>query len=64
MSDFLYDPHTKQYTGEQNVLKGWYSKIRFADKSHASRLRPQLPRNRHPLYLENTDDYGHTTLEP
>ncbi len=22
MSDFFYDPHTKQYTGEQNVLKG------------------------------------------
>ncbi|MEZ5326420.1 MAG: hypothetical protein R3F19_15325 [Verrucomicrobiales bacterium] len=32
MSDFFYDPHTKHYTGGQNVLKGWCSKIRFADK--------------------------------
>ena len=31
-ADFYFDPHTKHYTGEQNVLKGWCAKIRWADK--------------------------------
>jgi hypothetical protein len=55
MSDFFYDPHTKQYTGGQNVLKGWCSKIRFADKvMHADFVHS---RQGQPLYLENTDNY-------
>jgi hypothetical protein len=32
MADFFYDPHTKHYTGGQNVLKGWCARIRWADK--------------------------------
>lgn len=32
MRDFYFDPHTKHYTGSQNLLKGWCSRIRFADK--------------------------------
>ena len=55
MSDFFYDPHTKQYTGEQNVLKGWCSKIRFADKVMQADFVHS--RHGHPLYLENTDNY-------
>jgi hypothetical protein len=55
MSDFFYDPHTKQYTGEQNVLKGWCSKIRFADKVMQADF--DHSRQGHPLYLENTDNY-------
>jgi len=30
--DFYFHPHTKHYTGMQNVLKGWCSRIRWADK--------------------------------
>jgi hypothetical protein len=30
--DFYFDPHTKHYTGMQNVLKGWCASIRWADK--------------------------------
>ena len=30
--DFYFDPHTKHYTGMQNVLKGWCANIRWADK--------------------------------
>ena len=54
-SDFYFDPHTKQYTGKQEVLKGWCSKIRFADKilnadfAHTHKGQP--------IYLENTDNY-------
>ncbi len=55
LSDFYFDPHTKHYTGKQNVLKGWCSKIRWADKImngdyvHSSSGQP--------VYLENTDNY-------
>ena len=31
-TDFYFDPHVKHYTGEQNILKGWCPKIRFADR--------------------------------
>ena len=30
--DFYYDPHSKHYTGAQNILKGWCSRLRFAEK--------------------------------
>jgi hypothetical protein len=32
-SDFYYDPHTKQYAGEANVLKGWCANRRTTDKA-------------------------------
>lgn len=57
-SDFFYDPHTKHYTGKENVLKGWCPRIRWADKVlHADFVHS---RSGQPLYLENTDNYeGH-----
>ena len=55
MSDFYFDPHTKHYTGKQNVLKGWCAKIRWADKvMHGDFVHST---GGHPLYLENTDNY-------
>ena len=55
-TDFYFDPHTKHYTGEQHVLKGWCSKIRFADKVlhsdfiHSARGEP--------IYFETTDNFA------
>lgn len=55
-TDLYFDPHTKHYTGEQNVLKGWCSKIRFADKIlnsdfiHTSAGAP--------IYFETTDNFA------
>lgn len=31
-SDFYYDPHSKHYTGAHKILKGWCSRLRFAEK--------------------------------
>lgn len=31
-TDFYYDPYVKHYTGELEILKGWCSKVRRADK--------------------------------
>jgi hypothetical protein len=54
-SDFYYDPHTKHYTGEQNVLKGWCPKIRGADKVlHSDFLHTAQGA---PLYFETTDNF-------
>jgi hypothetical protein len=39
-SDFYFDPHTKQYTGQENVLQGWCPAIRSADKADAQRFCP------------------------
>ena len=55
-TDFYFDPHVKHYTGEQNVLKGWCPKIRFADKImqsdfiHTTRGAP--------IYFETTDNFA------
>jgi hypothetical protein len=55
MSDFYFDPHTKHYTGKQNVLKGWCPKIRWADKVLQGDFVHST--SGQPLYLENTDSY-------
>ena len=54
-SDFYFDPHTKHYTGEQNVLKGWCPKIRGADKV----LHSDFLHTAHgaPIYFETTDNF-------
>lgn len=53
--DFYFDPHTKHYTGMQNVLKGWCSHIRWADKVlHSDFFHTAAGQ---PLYLECTDNY-------
>ena len=53
--DFYFDPHTKHYTGQHKVLKGWCARIRWADKVlhsdffHTARGEP--------VYLECADNY-------
>ena len=54
-SDFYFDPHTKHYTGEQNVLKGWISSIRWADKAMHSDFIHTAAGD--PLYFETTDNF-------
>ena len=54
--DFYFDPHTKHYTGEQNVLKGWCPKIRFADKvMHSDFIHTARGE---PVYFETTDNFS------
>ena len=55
-TDFYFDPHTKHYTGEQNVLKGWCPKIRFADKvMHSDFIHTAQGA---PIYFETTDNFA------
>jgi hypothetical protein len=55
-SDFYFDPHTKHYTGQQNVLKGWCPAIRFADKvMHSDFVHTAAGE---PIYFETTDNFG------
>lgn len=55
-SDFYLDPHTKQYTGEQKILKGWCGKIHFADKVlHSDFIHTAQGA---PIYLETTDNFA------
>lgn len=54
-ADFYFDPHTKHYTGEQNVLKGWCAKIRWADKVLQSDFIHTA--GGAPLYFETTDSF-------
>lgn len=54
-SDFYFDPHTKHYAGEQNVLKGWCPKIRSADKVlHSDFIHTAQGA---PIYFETTDNF-------
>ena len=55
-TDFYFDPHTKHYTGEQQVLKGWCPKIRFADKVLHSDFIHTI--RGEPLYFETTDNFA------
>ncbi len=55
-SQFYFDPHTKHYTGEQNVLEGWCPAIRWADKAlHSDFIHTLLGE---PLYFETTDNFA------
>jgi hypothetical protein len=54
-SDFYLDPHTKHYTGEKNVLKGWCSGIGRVDKvMHSDFIHSA---EGHPVYFETTDNF-------
>ena len=54
-ADFYFDPHSKHYTGEQNVLKGWCPKIRWADKVlHSDFIHTASGA---PVYFETTDNF-------
>ncbi len=54
-TDFYFDPHSKHYTGEVNILKGWCgnlgrpAKALYMDFIHSS--------NGEPLYLEHFDNF-------
>ena len=55
-SHFYLDPHTKHYTGEQNVLEGWCPAIRWADKAMHSDFIHTV--SGAPLYFETTDNFA------
>jgi hypothetical protein len=55
-TDLYFDPHFKHDTGEQNRLKGWCSKIRFADKILQSDLIHTAQGA--PIYFETTDNFA------
>jgi hypothetical protein len=53
--DFYFDPHTKHYTGQQHVLKGWCARIRWADKVlHSDFFHTAAGQ---PVYLDCADNY-------
>ena len=54
--DFYFDPHTTQYTGKKNILKGWCSKTRWAERIQNGDYAHT--RKGEPVYLENTDSYN------
>lgn len=55
-TDLYLDPHTKHYTGMQEVLKGWCPSIGHADKAmHCDFLHTARGE---PLYFEITDNYA------
>jgi hypothetical protein len=53
---FYFDPHTKHYTGDQNVLEGWCAAIRWADKAMHSDFIHTV--SGEPLYFETTDNFA------
>lgn len=52
---FYFDPHTKHYTGQENVLEGWCPAIRWADKAVHSDFIHTVAGE--PLYFETTDNF-------
>lgn len=54
-SDFYLDPHTKHYTGEKNVLKGWCPAIGRVNKVMHSDFLHNV--DGHPVYFETTDNF-------
>lgn len=55
-SQFYFDPHTQHYTGQENVLKGWCTAIRWADKALHSDFIHTVAGE--PLYFETTDNFA------
>lgn len=53
--DFYFDPHTKHYTGQQPVLKGWCAALRWADKVLHSDCFHTV--HGQPVYLDCADNY-------
>jgi len=53
--DFYYDPHSKHYTGANKLLKGWCSRLRFAEKVlHMDFIH--MPGGA-PVFLSHDDNY-------
>jgi hypothetical protein len=55
-NQFYFDPHTKHYTGQENVLEGWCPAIRWADKAMHSDFIHTV--GGEPLYFETTDNFA------
>jgi len=55
-SDFYYDPHVKQYSGAEKILKGWCPTIRSASKIINMDFIHTAP-DGHPVYVETTDNF-------
>ena len=55
-NQFYFDPHTKHYTGKENVLEGWCPAIRWADKAMHSDFIHTVAGE--PLYFETTDNFA------
>jgi hypothetical protein len=53
--DFYYDPHSKHYTGANKLLKGWCSRLRFAEKVLNMDFI-HMPGGA-PVYLSHDDNY-------
>jgi hypothetical protein len=53
--DFYFDPHTKHYTGQQPILKGWCATLRWADKVLHSDCFHTV--SGQPVYLDCADNY-------
>ena len=54
-SDFYYDPHSKHYTGAHKILKGWCSRLRFAEKVlHMDFIHTALG---FPVYIWHDDNF-------
>lgn len=54
-SDFYYDPHTKQYTGINKILKGWCGSKHKVDKAmHMDMIHTSKG---HPVYIHHCDNY-------
>ncbi len=54
-TDFYYDPHSKHDTGAHKLLKGWCSRLRFAEKVlHMDFIH--MPTGM-PVYLSHDDNY-------
>jgi hypothetical protein len=54
-SDFYYDPHTKQYTGTQKILKGWCGALGRPDKAlHSDFIHSSIGQ---PLFMVHADNY-------
>lgn len=52
---FYYDPHSKHYTGMHKTLKGWCSRLRFAEKIlHMDFIHTSLG---FPVYIHHDDNY-------
>ena len=55
-SDFYYDPHTKLYTGELKILKGWCGSRHLADKAlHMDFVHTA---DGHPVFVSYDDNYA------
>jgi hypothetical protein len=56
-TDFYYDPHVKNYTGAENILKGWCAGIRRPSKVINMDFI-HIAQTGHPVYVETIDNFN------